>query len=100
MPPDPPPVPILATNVANTLDVQFSTVLAIGPLAAGNWTIRIGNFDRQPTVAVVVPPDTVRVTHLPVFPNPGPDVVSFSPPPFDVVGPGGPAVAFADFPIT
>lgn len=99
-PPEPPPVPILATNVANTLSVFFSTPITPGPISQLNWAIRLANFNRDPIVATAVAPNRVDVTHLQVLPNPGPDVVSYSPPPFDVVGPGGPAVAFADFPIT
>jgi hypothetical protein len=46
--------------------------------------------------------ERVRLTLAAPMLDPGPDVVSYDPPPFDVVSVGGlvPAPAFTDFPVT
>lgn len=80
--------------------VQFSTSLTLGPLDTGNWFVRVGNRSQTIFTAVASAPDLVLLTSIGSGPNPGPDVVSYSPPPFDVIGPPGPAPAFSDFPIT
>lgn len=100
MPPDPPPVPILATWTNPNCFVTFDQVLGPGVLDNANWFVRVGNFSRGVATATVVPPSVVRLTTVGFGPDAGPDIVSYSPPPFDVIGSGGPAVAFADYPIT
>lgn len=67
----------------------------------GNWFIRFTGLERTIT-GVLVAPGGVIVTTAGVVANPGPDVVSYSPPPFDVVSdttkPTA-APAFTDFPL-
>lgn len=65
-----------------------------------NWFVRVGGFSQNIVSALAVAPNQVLVTSFGAGPDPGPDVVSYSPPPFDVVGPTGPAAAFSDYPIT
>lgn len=98
--PSPPPAPILATWSNPDAFITFSTPLTPGVLDHTNWFVRVGDFARGPGSAVMVPPNVVKVTTIGFAPDPGPNVVGYSPPPFDVIGPGGPAAAFADFPIT
>lgn len=98
--PEPPPVPVLADKTNGHLDVYFSSTLTPGPLNAGNWFIREANTAWLPIGPTAVLPNRVSIDLFGLGPDVGPDVVSYSPPPFDVVGPGGPAAAFADYPIT
>lgn len=71
------------------------------PWDVGNWFVRYA--DEVYTVgAAVESSGKVRLSVSNPIADVGADVVSFSPPPFDVVSVGGllPAAAFADYPIT
>lgn len=100
VPPDLRPAPILATWSSPKCTVTFSQPLTPGPLNPGNWFVRVGDRSQTIFIAAAVAPNTVELTSIGSGPNPGPDVVSYSPPPFDVTGPTGDAQAFADYPIT
>lgn len=82
------------------VNILFSTAITPGVLALGNWFARFGNIKLGLTNATAFAPNRVQLTALGGGADPGPDVVSYSPPPFDVIGPGGPAAAFTDFPLT
>jgi hypothetical protein len=75
--------------------------LASNPAAdTANWSLRLGGFMHTVT-GVNVAPVGVALSHTGGPANPGPDVVSFSPPPFDVTGAGGdPVAAFSNLPVT
>lgn len=68
----------------------------------GNWTANINNgrWAAQPPAVAAGPLFTCTMN--PGLPLPGPDVVNYGPPPFDVVGRqyGHLVAAFADFPLT
>lgn len=71
-------------------------------LDTANWTVIFGNFFQTVALAnaALVGPNIVQLDLIPGGAAPGPDRVSFAPPPFDVVGTaGGPAPAFADYPL-
>lgn len=97
MPPDP-PIPIAATfnTVAQHLTVEFDQVLAPDPaLDATNWGICDGINNRTFVALAALGP----VVSGPAFPPPagpcGAPQVTYSPPPFDVLGAtGSPTVAF------
>jgi len=100
VPPNLLPVPILATWTSPKCTVTFSQALTPGPLDTGNWFVRVGGRSQTIFLAAAVAPDKAELTSIGSGANPGPDVVSYSPPPFDVTGPTGDAPAFSDFPIT
>jgi hypothetical protein len=101
-----PPVPIAAEY--NTIFgqglVTFSMPLNHAVVDGANWFVRTNNQEYAIHTAEAGIPlvDQVFIRGGLVGPNPGPNVVSFSPPPFDVTaGPRNvPAPAFADFPLT
>lgn len=107
VPEAPPPVPIAATFdlAANVMTVDFDQPLQVSPLDAPNWNARIQGFRRSTTQVFTSPalPDnrvTARQWTIDLM-DPGPDVVSYRPPPFDVLSvPGTPAPLFLDFPVT
>jgi hypothetical protein len=66
-----------------------------------NWTVRIADVTR--TVVLAEVSAGIVVLQLAVgAADPGDDVVSFDPPPDDVIGASGllPAPGFTDFPVT
>lgn len=100
MPEAPPPIPIAASFVDPVLTVQFDRQLQPGLLDEGNWVFRWAN-DLYFVLDATAVADTVVCNSVPDVLDPGPDVVSYSPPPFDVISLlGTPAAAFSDFPIT
>ncbi len=102
-PPPPPPVPISATRTLPDIAfVTFDQDLVIGPLEDSLWTWRSNNRAFEALNAEVNAGAVVELTGLDVGPDVGPNVISFSPPPFDVLslGTGLPAAAFVDFPLT
>jgi hypothetical protein len=81
--------------------LTFDQVLVAGSLNLGNWSVFWGG--RVYSVASAsASADQVIITGSQASTFPFPDQVSFSPPPFDVVGASGglPAAAFSAFPIT
>lgn len=83
------------------LAVTFDQPLAADPaLDAGNWSAR-ADGDIRAGVSAATAGDQVVVVTSPAGPNPGPDVVTFTPPPFDVLSAAGglPAAGFADYPL-
>lgn len=101
-----PPVPVdgFYDPVFEAGWVDFDKPLNPASLDLANWFVRHSNVERDIWFAAVTPPGLNRVglRGTAGAPNIGPDVVSYSPPPFDVTaGPRRvPAAAFADFPIT
>jgi hypothetical protein len=81
--------------------VTFDKPLVAGVLNAGNWFVRVGGNSYGITSAISLIPAVLLTLGAPVL-NPGPNVVSYSPPPFDVLSSGSlvPAEAFSDFPVT
>jgi len=102
--PDPPPVPVVAHFGAPYATVEFDRRLTGGPISTGNWFVRVANLQKNITNVDVeghVPRLVDVLCSVGGIPNAGPDVVSYSPPPFDLTSLTGiPAAAFADFPIT
>ncbi len=104
MQPHEPPLPLNATLSLGTgvLTVQFDRLLQPGLLNSANWTtdglnagIRTG---APPTTAAG---DTVTSATTAPFPSIGPDVVHYTPPPFDVTSKFAiPAAPFANFALT
>lgn len=98
MPPDP-PLPIAATffTVPQSLQVIFDQELQPNPaLNVGNWSICDGVNVRSFVALAALGP----VVSGPAHPVPGAPcgapTVTFTPPPFDVLGPtGAPAAAFS-----
>ena len=101
---DPPPVPLAAHFYGAIATVEFDRFLTSGPLDVSNWFVRYGGLSKTVNAADAeghVPGILDLYLLAGGVPNPGPDVVSYSPPPFDVVSRTGiPAAAFADYPIT
>lgn len=101
-------MPIAATWVAflTTAQVTFSHPLLLDLAGdTANWFVRVANVERTVMgVTIGAGPGNNRVdlTTLAAGADFGPDVVSFSPPPFDVVSDTvkpQPAPAFADLPL-
>lgn len=86
----------------DVVTIGFTQLLAGNPtLNLGNWFVRYANFSR----GVIAADDngaSVVLTLDAGASDPGADVVTFTPPPFDVLtfGTLAPVLAFADFPIT
>lgn len=84
--------------------VHFDLPLSLGALDVSNWFVRWGGSRRAIASADAMSfngLEGVRLAFGLPFPEPGPDVVSYSPPPFDLKGlTDVPVAAFADFPIT
>jgi len=100
-----PPVPILAQYPlpGGAVTVTFDQPLRPDPaLETTNWFIRHNGLSLLVLTAYVLA-DRVVLSHGFASGNPGPNVVSFNPPPFDVQGaapPHDPTAAFSDFPLT
>lgn len=81
--------------------MAFSVPIHATALDVGNWFVRHGG---QAWTVTGVAGGALGVTVVLAgsVPDVGPDVVSYSPPPFDVLSAGGlvPAPAFADYAIT
>lgn len=99
-----PPVPVSATH-ALPLDpvvVTFSHPLVdAASIDVTNWFVRENNLDMTVTIAKIVA-GVVELTLGSVVADIGPDVVSFTPPPSDVLSDTTRQVAapgFADFPL-
>lgn len=101
-----PPVPQSAFfNLGFTFgNVEFQHPLIPGSLDPANWFVRWLNRSRFVDAALVAPgnPLAVAFTTSGSGVDVGPDVVSYSPPPFDVISATAravPAPAFSDFPL-
>lgn len=77
-------------------------MLLPGPLNPGNWFLRATNVNYAGGVPCTAGGPFVTCTMAAGLPFPGPDVVNYGPPPFDVVTLGDlePADPFNDFPLT
>lgn len=97
------PVPVLAETFLfpNRVFITFSTVMKPAIVDKRSWSVRIGN-QAYTIDSAEVKLFGVELMVTPGAGDPGANVVSFAPPPFDVVSAAGhvPAPAFADFPIT
>ena len=97
-----PPVPVSATfnPGPNTVFIVFDKPLVAGAIDVNPWFVRWMNTLRLVVNALIFDSTVVLVTTTP-FADLGPDVVSFNPPPFDVVSDFGfvEAPAFNDFPL-
>lgn len=98
------PVPIAASwsGITRSATVTFShdVRFLLDPKDA-NWFVRFDNVEK-PVTDVSMGPVNVVVSTLGGVPDAGPNVVSYSPPPFDVVSDTlkpFPAAAFTDFPL-
>ena len=80
--------------------ISFNRVLNPQAIDSANWTFRANNNRRQAVGATVVG-NEVLANSVMIGADPGPDVVDYSPPPFDVRGfPDLAEVfAFTDFPL-
>lgn len=96
------PVPVSANweSLFQQIRVVFSVPLVDMGLFTHNWTARINGHVRD-IITAVVTGSTVLLGSTQGVADPGPDVVSFDPPPFDLVSEGGlvPAPAFTDYPV-
>lgn len=95
------PIPMRATIhlAGNQLRCDFDLPLTVGPLDAANWWWRYGDaaFVAETATAAGV---RVTVNGTAEVEDPGPNVCSYRPPPFDVLGfCKGKAKAFELFPI-
>lgn len=104
MPPDPAPIPILAqwNGVLKMCVVTFDLPLVAGGLDIGNWFVRFGGLSWALTNGAAGGSQVNLQGSGGSVPDAGPDVVGYSPPPFDVLASVGavPAAGFADFPLT
>ena len=97
--------PLILSAVYSTgttiLTLTFDHPLKAGTSAVGNWFVRENNSRLTPLARLVISDFTVSgALGLPLL-NFGADVVSYTPPPFDVVGMNGLRLeSFADFPLT
>lgn len=82
------------------LDVFFTSPLRAGAYPAAPWAGRYAN--KALAISNAVHSDNrVRLTVALAAADPGPDVISYAPPPATVTSvPGAPAAPFANFPIT
>ncbi len=100
-----PPLPLSAVfnPPLGPVTVTFSHPILSNPaLDPSNWFVRRSNNSFTFSLLKAVG-GVVELTTLSPTINPGPDVVSYSPPPFDVLSDTAravPAPAFADFPLT
>jgi len=98
-----PPRPILATWIPfpPKVVVTFNMWLAPGPLDPSIWSIRYGG-NSYPVAAATALTNEVTLAYGAGPPDPGPDVVNWLPPPYDVrsLARGTPATAILDFPLT
>ena len=100
-----PPVPLNAdwADPFVTAIVTFShPLLPVAPGDNDNWFVRRLNTQR-PVTFVTILGNQVTLLTAGAIANPGDDVISYSPPPFEVVSNTArqiPAPAFADFPLT
>lgn len=79
--------------------ITFDRPLAAGPLAAANYFMRAGNVIWGALTAGASD-NQVTGSAEPGGIDVGADIISYTPPPFDVTTPLGlPAAAFADFPL-
>lgn len=95
------PFPIAATlaDPSGVWEVTFDRPLQPGALDAGNWVFRANNLAWAANTGTAVG-SRVMGTSTSGGIDVGADVVSFSPPPFDVLSMTAvPAAAFADFPL-
>lgn len=102
--PHSPPIPIGATfaQAATILTVTFDRPLAPAALDGQNWGARIlGDLWSGPLGPGWVTAGNQAFGHLAKgFPNVGPDVCWYDPPPHDVISTKGvPAATFADYPL-
>lgn len=97
------PVPIYAlfSIIGPTVDITFSTRLVTAASDPGNWFVR-KNDQAWSVTGALAGASKVGLVLSGQVPNIGPDVVTFSPPPFDVLSFGGlvPAPAFTDYPLS
>lgn len=87
---------------ATALVITFSEdLLAAGALDLSNWIVRYNNLVWTVSAALAVG-NQVQLAGASGASNPGADVVSFAPPPNDVITSlsGLPVLSFADFPVT
>lgn len=107
MPPEPPPgpFPVVANwTLGLAAKVTFNEALQPGFLVIGSWTMRWAGWNYPVTLAqILFPPQDLVVLLSKGAPgiDPGPDRVTYTPPPFDVrsVATGLPNPGFVDFPI-
>lgn len=100
-----PPVPVSALVTppfpARFLEVTFDQPLAPGVPDLSNWTFRFAGTRYSCILPASISDNKVTLQGSNQGPDPGPDVCTYSPPPFDIENlEGAPAVAFTNFPIT
>lgn len=84
----------------DTVDIDFDANLIDNPaLAVANWTVRyLGN--NYTVSAAAADGIVVTLTVAVGAPDPGLDIVSFTPPPHDLISANGrPVLEFIDFPL-
>lgn len=82
--------------------VTFSHRIVEGALDPLNWFVRFDGLRRDILTVTVALPGTVVIRTTFTAIDAGPDIVSYSPPPLDVISNTArriPAAAFADFPL-
>lgn len=87
---------------ATAMVINFDKdLVGVGALDLANWTVRWNNLVWTVSAALAVG-NQVQLAGAAGAGNPGADVVSFAPPPFDVLTLENdrPVVAFTDFPLT
>jgi hypothetical protein len=100
-----PPVPVSAADhFGLTCTVDFDQDLQPGLLDHTNWTVRYNNLAFTISTAAIAGPQPRTVGlyyNLPGLPSPGPNIVNYAPPPFDVQNLyGDKAATFSGFPVT
>lgn len=98
-----PPLPILATEDFGSVTVTFCHNLVPGVIDPTNWSGRFAARLFTAGSAVVTFAGVALINLVLGAADPGPDVVTFAPPPFDLLSDTArqiPAPAFTDFPIT
>lgn len=105
MPPEPPPLPVLARfhTAAGVAEVDFDRPLTPAALDPTNWWLRRFNQQWTPLAGQAgVPPNRATTTGWTLGPFfPGVDAIWYDPPPFNVRGvTGTPAPGIHGFPLT
>ncbi len=101
-----PPVPVSAEDIVFAASVVFNHPLKDGLLDKTNWSVRFGDerFTMSDANVSEFVPNQVNLSYdLPGAPDVGPDVVSYTPPPSDVISDTArqiPAPGFLNFPMT
>lgn len=97
------PIPIGAIDTFGTIFITFNHPILNLPMTPAPWFVRSGNVIRTVNTVSQFAIREVRLLTTPGAADPGPDIVSYTPPPADVISDTARQIAappFLAFPIT